>query len=268
MDCSGGTPSRHFRGRFWLKLQSSRHAFPHCCFPLSQSARETKAASHVLQTVWSYKELRNALTKDGWNKSHFQVLTESSCRVRPPRAIWSLRLFIVMFWSMRHKNSGITVPLKRIGDIMSRTSLCEIIRAESPTMLYDAVFTCSASSLSPQWQPPLKQPRTASRATMTPLYPWWRRTKVCVCVYVERTKWAGYGRKDSRGSQQNENPEFIPADGWYLRFYQAGAKPKMFKSACQYVALKMTVCGSQSWTLDDINLKKKKEAPEHLICSF
>uniref|UniRef100_A0A3Q1JZM7 ARVCF delta catenin family member n=1 Tax=Anabas testudineus TaxID=64144 RepID=A0A3Q1JZM7_ANATE len=39
----------------------------------SQSARETKAASHVLQTVWSYKELRNALTKDGWNKSHFQV---------------------------------------------------------------------------------------------------------------------------------------------------------------------------------------------------
>ncbi|XP_037337225.2 ARVCF delta catenin family member b isoform X3 [Pungitius pungitius] len=39
----------------------------------SQSARETKAASHVLQTVWSYKELRNALTKDGWNKSHFQT---------------------------------------------------------------------------------------------------------------------------------------------------------------------------------------------------
>uniref|UniRef100_A0A3B4G8Z6 ARVCF delta catenin family member n=1 Tax=Pundamilia nyererei TaxID=303518 RepID=A0A3B4G8Z6_9CICH len=39
----------------------------------SQSARETKAASHVLQTVWSYKELRNALAKDGWNKSHFQV---------------------------------------------------------------------------------------------------------------------------------------------------------------------------------------------------
>lgn len=38
----------------------------------SQSSRETKAASHVLQTVWSYKELRNALTKDGWNKSHFQ----------------------------------------------------------------------------------------------------------------------------------------------------------------------------------------------------
>ncbi|XP_073696303.1 ARVCF delta catenin family member b isoform X1 [Garra rufa] len=40
----------------------------------SQSARETKAASHVLQTVWSYKDLRNALTKDGWNKTHFQPI--------------------------------------------------------------------------------------------------------------------------------------------------------------------------------------------------
>ncbi|XP_072521241.1 ARVCF delta catenin family member b isoform X3 [Salminus brasiliensis] len=38
----------------------------------SQSARETKAASHILQTVWSYKELRNILTKDGWSKTHFQ----------------------------------------------------------------------------------------------------------------------------------------------------------------------------------------------------
>ena len=38
----------------------------------SQSPHETKAASHVLQTVWSYKDLRNALTKEGWNKSHFQ----------------------------------------------------------------------------------------------------------------------------------------------------------------------------------------------------
>ncbi|KAM8886733.1 ARVCF delta catenin family member b isoform 4-T7 [Spinachia spinachia] len=44
----------------------------------SQSARETKAASHVLQTVWSYKELRNALTKDGWNKSHFQTTTATT----------------------------------------------------------------------------------------------------------------------------------------------------------------------------------------------
>ncbi|XP_043843349.1 armadillo repeat protein deleted in velo-cardio-facial syndrome isoform X3 [Dromiciops gliroides] len=38
----------------------------------SQSMRETKAASHVLQMVWSYKELRGALQKDGWNKTHFQ----------------------------------------------------------------------------------------------------------------------------------------------------------------------------------------------------
>uniref|UniRef100_A0A672HEU7 ARVCF delta catenin family member a n=1 Tax=Salarias fasciatus TaxID=181472 RepID=A0A672HEU7_SALFA len=39
----------------------------------SQSARETKAASHVLQTIWAYKDLRNTLMKAGWTKSHFKV---------------------------------------------------------------------------------------------------------------------------------------------------------------------------------------------------
>ncbi|XP_017343811.1 splicing regulator ARVCF isoform X2 [Ictalurus punctatus] len=38
----------------------------------SQSLRENKAASHVLQTVWAYKDLRHTLTKGGWNKSHFK----------------------------------------------------------------------------------------------------------------------------------------------------------------------------------------------------
>ncbi|XP_033088811.1 armadillo repeat protein deleted in velo-cardio-facial syndrome isoform X9 [Trachypithecus francoisi] len=38
----------------------------------SQSVREAKAASHVLQTVWSYKELRGSLQKDGWTKARFQ----------------------------------------------------------------------------------------------------------------------------------------------------------------------------------------------------
>ncbi|XP_029427856.1 armadillo repeat protein deleted in velo-cardio-facial syndrome isoform X2 [Rhinatrema bivittatum] len=38
----------------------------------SQSPREVKAASHVLQMVWRYKDLRSLLQKDGWNKSHFQ----------------------------------------------------------------------------------------------------------------------------------------------------------------------------------------------------
>uniref|UniRef100_A0A3Q2EI87 ARVCF delta catenin family member a n=1 Tax=Cyprinodon variegatus TaxID=28743 RepID=A0A3Q2EI87_CYPVA len=41
----------------------------------SQSARETKAASHVLQTIWAYKELRHTLIKAGWNKSHFKMMT-------------------------------------------------------------------------------------------------------------------------------------------------------------------------------------------------
>lgn len=41
-----------------------------CC---SQSVREAKAASHVLQTLWSYKDLRGALQKEGWTKARFQV---------------------------------------------------------------------------------------------------------------------------------------------------------------------------------------------------
>ncbi|XP_041667231.1 armadillo repeat protein deleted in velo-cardio-facial syndrome homolog isoform X2 [Cheilinus undulatus] len=41
----------------------------------SQSAREIKAASHVLQTIWAYKDLRNTLTKAGWTKSHFKPTT-------------------------------------------------------------------------------------------------------------------------------------------------------------------------------------------------
>ncbi|CAJ1070602.1 armadillo repeat protein deleted in velo-cardio-facial syndrome homolog [Xyrichtys novacula] len=41
----------------------------------SQSAREIKAASHVLQTIWAYKDLRNTLNKAGWTKSHFKPTT-------------------------------------------------------------------------------------------------------------------------------------------------------------------------------------------------
>ncbi|XP_061590143.1 splicing regulator ARVCF [Cololabis saira] len=46
----------------------------------SQSARETKAASHVLQTIWAYKELRNTLNKAGWNKSHFKPTTSGATK--------------------------------------------------------------------------------------------------------------------------------------------------------------------------------------------
>lgn len=42
-------------------------------FVTSQSARETKAAAHVLQTIWAYKDLRTTLNKAGWTKSHFKV---------------------------------------------------------------------------------------------------------------------------------------------------------------------------------------------------
>ena len=43
-------------------------------FPfVSQSSREIKAAAHVLQTIWSYKDLRTNLYKAGWKKSLFKV---------------------------------------------------------------------------------------------------------------------------------------------------------------------------------------------------
>nr|XP_005903335.1 PREDICTED: armadillo repeat protein deleted in velo-cardio-facial syndrome [Bos mutus] len=48
-----------------------------------QSVREAKAASHVLQTVWSYKELRSALQKDGWSKARFQ---SAAANARGPKA--------------------------------------------------------------------------------------------------------------------------------------------------------------------------------------
>ncbi|CAG5867469.1 unnamed protein product [Menidia menidia] len=46
----------------------------------SQSARETKAASHVLQTIWGYKELRTTLNKAGWSKSHFKTTTSGATK--------------------------------------------------------------------------------------------------------------------------------------------------------------------------------------------
>ncbi|XP_057600070.1 splicing regulator ARVCF isoform X1 [Hippopotamus amphibius kiboko] len=49
----------------------------------SQSAREAKAASHVLQTVWSYKELRGALQRDGWTKARFQ---SAAANAKGPKA--------------------------------------------------------------------------------------------------------------------------------------------------------------------------------------
>ncbi|KAM8827875.1 splicing regulator ARVCF isoform 1-T1 [Spinachia spinachia] len=48
----------------------------------SQAARETKAASHVLLTIWAYKDLRTALMKAGWNKSHFKTTTTTGVTKR------------------------------------------------------------------------------------------------------------------------------------------------------------------------------------------
>ena len=69
------------RGLWWAGPEVRADADPRLGH--SQSVREAKAASHVLQTVWSFKELRSALQKDGWSKARFQV--------RPARPFLSLR---------------------------------------------------------------------------------------------------------------------------------------------------------------------------------
>ncbi|XP_067290076.1 splicing regulator ARVCF isoform X2 [Pseudorasbora parva] len=43
----------------------------------SQSVRETKAASHILQSIWAYKDLRHTLVKAGWSKTHFKPTVSS-----------------------------------------------------------------------------------------------------------------------------------------------------------------------------------------------
>ncbi|CAL8280866.1 unnamed protein product [Gadus morhua 'NCC'] len=46
----------------------------------SQSSREIKAAAHVLQTIWSYKDLRTNLYKAGWKKSLFKPVSSGSSK--------------------------------------------------------------------------------------------------------------------------------------------------------------------------------------------
>ncbi|XP_072106242.1 catenin delta-1-like [Mobula birostris] len=43
----------------------------------TRSEREVKAASAVLQTLWSHRELRKPLEKDGWKKADFQPVVTS-----------------------------------------------------------------------------------------------------------------------------------------------------------------------------------------------
>lgn len=58
---------------FFNQLSSAKMLIFFFFFITSQSARETKAAAHVLQTIWTYKDLRTTLNKAGWTKSHFKV---------------------------------------------------------------------------------------------------------------------------------------------------------------------------------------------------
>ncbi|KAM9793341.1 splicing regulator ARVCF-like isoform 2-T2 [Syngnathus typhle] len=72
----------------------------------SQSTRETRAASHVLQTIWTYKDLRNTLNKAGWNKSHFKPTTTAVTKKK----------------SVKQSGDDITLPLMdKSQDVFSGT---------------------------------------------------------------------------------------------------------------------------------------------------
>ncbi|XP_037120888.1 armadillo repeat protein deleted in velo-cardio-facial syndrome homolog isoform X1 [Syngnathus acus] len=72
----------------------------------SQSTRETRAASHVLQTIWTYKDLRNTLNKAGWNKSHFKPTTTAVTKKK----------------SVKQSGDDITLPLMdKSQDVFSST---------------------------------------------------------------------------------------------------------------------------------------------------
>nr|XP_015221366.1 PREDICTED: armadillo repeat protein deleted in velo-cardio-facial syndrome [Lepisosteus oculatus] len=85
----------------------------------SQSPRETKAASHVLQTVWSYKELRNTLSKDGWNKIHFQLganlVNGSSNKTSSVACGSQLKTACKYFTGNKKSATGDMIPMDELG---------------------------------------------------------------------------------------------------------------------------------------------------------
>uniref|UniRef100_A0A3Q3N313 ARVCF delta catenin family member n=1 Tax=Mastacembelus armatus TaxID=205130 RepID=A0A3Q3N313_9TELE len=109
----------------------------------SQSARETKAASHVLQTVWSYKELRNALTKDGWNKSHFQV--QSCSHVEGKTTLEMSHFLSYRDKDCKYKTGDGSVDLTEREPLKNDTNRKHYIRSNRP-----AVSLVDACEVKPQ----------------------------------------------------------------------------------------------------------------------
>ncbi|XP_016409561.1 armadillo repeat protein deleted in velo-cardio-facial syndrome [Sinocyclocheilus rhinocerous] len=77
----------------------------------SQSVRETKAASHLLQTVWAYKDLRHTLYKAGWNKTHFKPAVSGLPKKQR---------------NAKQRNDDITLPLME----KSQDGYCTVDQAE------------------------------------------------------------------------------------------------------------------------------------------
>uniref|UniRef100_A0A8C9TVN1 ARVCF delta catenin family member b n=1 Tax=Scleropages formosus TaxID=113540 RepID=A0A8C9TVN1_SCLFO len=113
----------------------------------SQSQRETKAASHVLQTVWSYKELRNVLSKDGWNKTHFQPTVASQSKGPKSGKVWGSRVFCLSFLDGystidqkdKYKTGEVPADMTEREPLKNDTNRKHFVRSNRPTVnLVDA----------------------------------------------------------------------------------------------------------------------------------
>uniref|UniRef100_A0A8C1ZBC0 ARVCF delta catenin family member a n=1 Tax=Cyprinus carpio TaxID=7962 RepID=A0A8C1ZBC0_CYPCA len=82
----------------------------------SQSVRETKAASHILQTVWAYKDLRHMLCKAGWNKTHFKPAVSSLPKKQR---------------NAKQGNDDITLPLMEKNQEQAAEAPCHMIERET-----------------------------------------------------------------------------------------------------------------------------------------
>ncbi|XP_053704696.1 splicing regulator ARVCF isoform X1 [Synchiropus splendidus] len=105
----------------------------------SQSTRETKAAAHVLQTIWAHKDLRSMLSKAGWNKSHFKPNSTGATKKSKSGKQGSDDITLPLMDKNQDVYSTLE-PNDRVGDVAERDALqatCErkhFIRAGRPAV--------------------------------------------------------------------------------------------------------------------------------------
>uniref|UniRef100_H3AB31 Catenin delta 1 n=1 Tax=Latimeria chalumnae TaxID=7897 RepID=H3AB31_LATCH len=83
----------------------------------NRTEREVRAAGVVLQTVWSYKELRRVLEKEGWKKSDFQVNLTPATRNASGHGYDDATLPLIDKSQTRGKNSREEIAMNDLGPL-------------------------------------------------------------------------------------------------------------------------------------------------------